>query len=133
MDWAYVWKKFQSFQVILFVSRTLTNSLLFFLQDLFPIFCMDFSDTHLAVLEWSGTFNNVHSGNVVIFKWMKPEPFANLSDLTFTCCRFIEPTGHLITGGHDKMVRWFLGFLGVFLYYSCLFFLHFITILFSFG
>ena len=31
--------------------------------------------------------------------------FANLSDLTFTCCRFIEPTGHLITGGHDKMVR----------------------------
>ena len=66
---------------------------------------MDFSDTHLAVLEWSGTFNNVHSGNVVIFKWMNPEPFANLSDLTFTCCRFIEPTGHLITGGHDKMVR----------------------------
>ena len=87
------------------MQEKLENPFFSFLQDLFPIFCMDFSDTHLAVLEWSGTFNNVHSGNVVIFKWMKPEPFANLSDLTFTCCRFIEPTGHLITGGHDKMVR----------------------------
>ena len=67
---------------------------------------MDFSETHLAALEWSGTYNNVHAGNVVIFKWMEPEPMANLANLTFTCCRFIEDQGNLITGGHDKLVSY---------------------------
>ena len=65
---------------------------------------MDFSDTHLAALEWSGTFNNVHAGNVLIFPWMENDPIANLSDQTFTSCRFIEENGNLITGGHDKLV-----------------------------
>ena len=69
---------------------------------------MDFSETHLAALEWSGTYNNVHAGNVVIFKWMEPEPMANLANLTFTCCRFIEDQGNLITGGHDKLVSYVL-------------------------
>ena len=71
---------------------------------------MDFDETYLAALEWSGTFNNVHAGNVLIFRWMESEPMANLSDLTFTCCRFVEQHGsssglhHLITGGHDQLV-----------------------------
>ena len=78
-----------------------------FLQDLFPIFSMDFSTSHLAVLEWSGTFNNVHAGNVLVYRWMESEPMANLADLTFTCCRFLEE--YLITGGHDKLVSIFDG------------------------
>ena len=65
---------------------------------------MDFSDSHLAALEWSGTYNNVHAGNVVIFRWMETEPMANLSDLSYTCCRFIQDQETLITGGHDKLV-----------------------------
>ena len=65
---------------------------------------MDFSDSHLAALEWSGTYNNVHAGNVVIFRWMEKEPMVNLSDLSYTCCRFIEDQETLITGGHDKLV-----------------------------
>lgn len=65
---------------------------------------MDFNETHMAALEWSGTFNNVHAGNVLIYRFMEPEPMANLSDLTFTCCLFLEDNGNLITGGHDKLV-----------------------------
>ena len=31
--------------------------------ELFPVFHMDFNSKYLAVLEWSGTFHNVHVGN----------------------------------------------------------------------
>ena len=63
---------------------------------------MDFTKNHLAALEWSGTFNNVHAGNILVYRWMEREPMANLTDYPFTCCRFCDD--YLITGGHDKLV-----------------------------
>ena len=76
-------------------------------QELFPVFCMDVCDNYLSTVEWSGTFNNVHTGNVNVYKWLESNPFANLTqtaNTTFTCCRFIQ-NNRLLTGGHDGMVR----------------------------
>ena len=79
-------------------------------QELFPVFCIDVCDSYLSTIEWSGTYNNVHTGNVNVYKWLESEPIANLtqlSDATFTCCRFIK-NNMLLTGGHDGMVRDYL-------------------------
>ncbi|CAB4066944.1 unnamed protein product [Lepeophtheirus salmonis] len=51
-------------------------------EDLFPIFAIDFNDQFLSALEWSGTYNNVHGGNVNIYRMNNLEPVANLSTVT---------------------------------------------------
>ena len=76
-------------------------------QDIYPVFCIDICDNYLSTVEWSGTFNQVHTGNVNVYKWLESEPLANLteySNTTFTCCRFIR-NNRLLTGGQDGMVR----------------------------
>ena len=76
-------------------------------QDIYPVFCIDICDNYLSTVEWSGTFNQVHTGNVNVYKWLESEPLANLtesSNTTFTCCRFIR-NNRLLTGGQDGKVR----------------------------
>ena len=76
-------------------------------QDIYPVFCIDICDNYLSTIEWSGTFNQVHTGNVNVYKWLDSQPIANLTELsntTFTCCRFIR-NNRLLTGGQDGVVR----------------------------
>jgi hypothetical protein len=75
-------------------------------QDMFPVFCIDICDNYLSTVEWSGTFNQVHTGNVNVYKWLESDPIANLTEAantTFTCCRFIR-NNRLLTGGQDGVV-----------------------------
>ncbi|XP_040571807.1 uncharacterized protein [Lepeophtheirus salmonis] len=76
-------------------------------EDLFPIFAIDFNDQFLSALEWSGTYNNVHGGNVNIYRMNNLEPVANLSTVTggynYTNCRFFG--NYLLTGGHDGVIN----------------------------
>eukprot|EP00096_Caligus_rogercresseyi_P000592 TRINITY_DN11053_c0_g1_i1.p1 TRINITY_DN11053_c0_g1~~TRINITY_DN11053_c0_g1_i1.p1 ORF type:complete len:392 (+),score=70.57 TRINITY_DN11053_c0_g1_i1:63-1238(+) len=76
-------------------------------EDLFPIFCLDFNETFLSALEWSGTYNNVHGGNVNIYRLKNLKPVANLSmtasrGYTYTNCRFFG--NFLLTTGHDGCI-----------------------------
>ena len=70
------------------------------------MFCMDFNDTFLSALEWNATYNNVHAGNILVFPMLEHRLLDNLSEelTSFTCCRFMEESGYLVTGGHDKLV-----------------------------
>jgi len=82
-------------------------------QDLYPVFCMDFSDDYLAALEWNATYNNVHAGNILVFPMLESRLLENLSEelTSFTACRFLQEeeqpssSAKLLTGGHDKFVR----------------------------
>ena len=83
-----------------------------FFQDLYPVFCMDFSDDYLAALEWNATYNNVHAGNILVFPMLESRLLENLSEelTSFTACRFLQEeeqpssSAKLLTGGHDKFV-----------------------------
>merc|ERR1719410_975074 len=68
---------------------------------------MDFNDHFLSALEWNATYNNVHAGNILVFPMLERRLLENLSEelSSFTCCRFLDSLGNLITGGHDKLVR----------------------------
>ena len=70
------------------------------------MFCMDFNDHFLSALEWNATYNNVHAGNILVFPMLERRLLENLSEelSSFTCCRFLDSLGNLITGGHDKLV-----------------------------
>ena len=91
------------------VSRQFLLYFILFFQDLYPVFCMDFSDDYLAALEWNATYNNVHAGNILVFPMLESRLLENLSEelTSFTACRFLQEetsSTKLLTGGHDKFV-----------------------------
>ena len=91
-------------------------------QEIFPVFCIDVCDKYMSTVEWSGTFNQVHTGTVNVYKWLESEPIANLTqaaNTTFTCCRFIKNNG-LLTGGQDGVVSIFLPAYSTYVKYCCL-------------
>ena len=98
-----------SFSISMSCNFFSLDFIIFFFQDLYPVFCMDFSDDYLAALEWNATYNNVHAGNILVFPMLESRLLENLSEelTSFTACRFLQEetsSTKLLTGGHDKFV-----------------------------
>ena len=70
---------------------------------------MDMNTTHVAMVEWSGTFYGVLGGTVSIYGWMEKDTKTNLAKfveakVNFTAAKFVGEDW-LVTANHGADIE----------------------------
>ena len=70
---------------------------------------MDMNSTHMAMVEWSGTFYGVLGGTVSLYGWMEKDTKTNLAKfveakVNFTAAKFVGENW-MVTANHGEEIQ----------------------------